>query len=220
MDLCGYDRNPENHYVGGKPFNTKHKLNECKHIKPVKQKKRGLGLDRNEAIAEADEDKTAFFTENGVFCYRKMPFGLKNAGATYQRLVNKVPPGAYTVPTERDKRLVPIYFVSRVLQGAELNYPGLEKLILALVHAARRLRRYFQAHLIWVLTDKPIKQTFAKPEKSGRITKWVIELGEHEIKFKDRDSVKRASSFDGSGAGLMLISSEGKEYTYALRFKF
>ncbi|GJT15656.1 reverse transcriptase domain-containing protein [Tanacetum coccineum] len=42
---------------------------------------------------------------------------------------------------KRDKRQLPIYFVSRVLQGAELNYPALEKLILALVHATRRLRR-------------------------------------------------------------------------------
>ncbi|GKD77657.1 reverse transcriptase domain-containing protein [Tanacetum coccineum] len=41
-------------------------------------------------MAEGDEDKTAFFTGKGVFCYRKMPFGLKNAGATYQRLVDKV----------------------------------------------------------------------------------------------------------------------------------
>ncbi|GJR61754.1 reverse transcriptase domain-containing protein [Tanacetum coccineum] len=41
-------------------------------------------------MAEGDEDKTTFFTEKGVFCYRKTPFGLKNAGATYQRLVDKV----------------------------------------------------------------------------------------------------------------------------------
>ncbi|GKC12977.1 ribonuclease H-like domain-containing protein, partial [Tanacetum coccineum] len=41
-------------------------------------------------MAEGDEDKTAFFVGEGVFCYRKMPFGLKNAGATYQRLVDKV----------------------------------------------------------------------------------------------------------------------------------
>ncbi|GKA98787.1 reverse transcriptase domain-containing protein, partial [Tanacetum coccineum] len=64
---------------------------------------------------------------------------------------------------EREKRQVPIYLVSSILQGSELNYPKLEKLILALVHAARRLR-----------------------------------------------------SSDGSGAGIMLVSLEGKEYTYVI----
>nr|GEZ54065.1 reverse transcriptase domain-containing protein [Tanacetum cinerariifolium] len=39
--------------------------------------------------AESDEEKTAFHTGQGVYCYTKMPFGLKNAGATYQRLVDK-----------------------------------------------------------------------------------------------------------------------------------
>ncbi|GKE72086.1 hypothetical protein Tco_1534127 [Tanacetum coccineum] len=41
-------------------------------------------------MAERDEEKTAFFTREGVFCYKRLPFGLKNAGATYQKLIDKV----------------------------------------------------------------------------------------------------------------------------------
>ncbi|GKD50874.1 reverse transcriptase domain-containing protein [Tanacetum coccineum] len=44
---------------------------------------------------------------------------------------------------ERDGRQIPIYYVSRMLQGAKINYPSMEKLALMLAHAARRLRRYF-----------------------------------------------------------------------------
>ncbi|XP_071700134.1 uncharacterized protein [Rutidosis leptorrhynchoides] len=91
---------------------------------------------------------------------------------------------------ERERIQVPIYFVSRVLQGAEVNYPELEKLMLALVHTARKLRRYFQAHPIIVLTNKQIRQVLMKPEKSGRMAKWAIELGEHDIDFQARHSIK------------------------------
>ncbi|GJR00631.1 reverse transcriptase domain-containing protein [Tanacetum coccineum] len=40
-------------------------------------------------MAKEDEEKTSFITSSGIFCYSKMPFGLKNAGATYQRLVDR-----------------------------------------------------------------------------------------------------------------------------------
>ena len=41
-------------------------------------------------MAPEDEEHTSFVTDQGTYCYKVMPFGLKNAGATYQRLVNKV----------------------------------------------------------------------------------------------------------------------------------
>jgi len=39
---------------------------------------------------EADQEKTSFVTSQGLFCYKIMPFGLKNVGAKYQRLMNKM----------------------------------------------------------------------------------------------------------------------------------
>ena len=41
-------------------------------------------------MAEEDQEKTAFITSQGLYCYQVMPFGLKNVGATYQRLVNQM----------------------------------------------------------------------------------------------------------------------------------
>ncbi|GKD91339.1 reverse transcriptase domain-containing protein, partial [Tanacetum coccineum] len=249
--------------------------------------------------AEEDEEKTAFHTSQGVYCYTKMSFGLKNVGATYQRLVDKAfkkqirrnlevyvddlvikshteqeilrdieetfqtlrrinmklnpkkctfgakegmflghvvnmkgikacPEKAkaviklkslrtlkevqkvekafqdmkqciaelpmVTAPrpkeeliiylcaakeavsavllTVRDSRQLPIYFVSHALQVSKINYSSMEKLVLlALVHASRMLRRYFQAHPIAVITDQAIKQILSRPENAKRILK-------------------------------------------------
>nr|KAJ0209871.1 hypothetical protein LSAT_V11C400159220 [Lactuca sativa] len=99
----------------------------------------------------------------------------------------------------------PVYFVSRKLQGPELKYPTLEKLVLALIYAARRLRRYFQAYQIEVLTNCPIKQILLKPETSGRLAKWVIELGEHDISYRPRMSIKGKTLADF----LLEIPGEG-----------
>ena len=41
-------------------------------------------------MKEEDQEKTSFVTSQRLFCYKVMPFGLKNAGETYQRLMNKM----------------------------------------------------------------------------------------------------------------------------------
>nr|GEU32536.1 reverse transcriptase domain-containing protein [Tanacetum cinerariifolium] len=92
--------------------------------------------------------------------------------------------------TKRDEKQMPIYFVSRALQGPRINKTPMEKLILALVSATKRLKRYFQAHTIVVITDKPIKQMLSNPEVAGRLLKWRFELEEHDIHYRPRTSVK------------------------------
>nr|GEX81251.1 reverse transcriptase domain-containing protein [Tanacetum cinerariifolium] len=91
---------------------------------------------------------------------------------------------------EKDEKQMHIYFVSHTLQGLKINYTPMEKLILALVSASKRLKRYFQAHTIVVITDQPIKHMLSNPEVAGRLLKWRFELEEHNIHYRLRTSIK------------------------------
>ena len=66
----------------------------------------------------------------------------------------------------------------------------MERLILALVTAARKLRHYFQAHTIEIPTEYPMKQVLHKLETSGRLMKWAIELSEFDIIYKPKTAIK------------------------------
>ena len=92
----------------------------------------------------------------------------------------------------RDKDRVQhlVYYCSRALRGAEERYPKMEKLILESVTTARKLRPYFQAHTIEIPTEYPMKQLLHKPETSGRLMKWAIELSEFDIIYKPKTAIK------------------------------
>ena len=66
----------------------------------------------------------------------------------------------------------------------------MEKLILALVTVARKLRPYFQAYNIEVPTEYPMKQVLHKPKTSRRLMKWAIELSEFYIRYKRKTAIK------------------------------
>ena len=57
---------------------------------------------------------------------------------------------------EEDKVQKPVYYANRALHRAKERYPPMEKLTFALVTVARKLKPYFQAHTVIVLTDKPL----------------------------------------------------------------
>ena len=63
----------------------------------------------------------------------------------------------------------PVYFISRAFRGAEERYPRMEKLAFAFITAAQKLKPYFQAYTIIVLTDQPLKRAMSSPKAAGRM---------------------------------------------------
>jgi hypothetical protein len=59
----------------------------------------------------------------------------------------------------------------------------MEKLAFSLIISSRKLRPYFQAHTIRVLTEYPLKKVMRKLDLSGKLANWAIELGEFNIEF-------------------------------------
>ena len=65
----------------------------------------------------------------------------------------------------------PVYYVSKSLNETEVRYLPLEKAILAVVHATRKLPHYFQAHTVVILTQLPLKSVLRSADYTGRIAK-------------------------------------------------
>uniref|UniRef100_A0A2N9HZD1 RNA-directed DNA polymerase n=1 Tax=Fagus sylvatica TaxID=28930 RepID=A0A2N9HZD1_FAGSY len=205
-------------------------------------------------VDENDQEKTSFITSRGLFCYKAMSFGLKNVGATYQRLMNrmfhdqigrnvevyvddmlvkskeedshlddlgktfktlrkyqmKLNPSEELYlylavsPTtinsallrEEDGRQLPVYYTSRALRGVDEKYPPMEKLAFVLVMALRKLRPYFQAHTVIVLTNHPLRKAMNKPDTTRRLIQWSIELREFDIDYRPRTAIKAQALAD------------------------
>ncbi|WJX58397.1 hypothetical protein P8452_43858 [Trifolium repens] len=141
-----------------------------------------------------------------------------------------------------------VYFVSRTFKGAEAKYQKIDKLSLAVIVTARKLRQYFQSHKIVVKTDYPIKNVLRKPDLAGRMVAWSVELSEFDVTFSPRGAIKSqiladfllelttpaeenseqpwtlsvdgASNIKGSGAGVVLEGPDGVLIEQSLRFAF
>jgi hypothetical protein len=70
---------------------------------------------------------------------------------------------------DKGKYQSPTYFVSEVLSGSKLLYSELQKIAYAVIMATRKLRHYFKAHKVTVLTDQPLNNLFINKEASSRI---------------------------------------------------
>ncbi|KAL0421110.1 UNVERIFIED_CONTAM: hypothetical protein Slati_3133900 [Sesamum latifolium] len=145
---------------------------------------------------------------------------------------------------------MPIYYVSKILNGAEGRYTPIEKMALQVVIIARKLRPYFLTHPVGVKTNMPLKQTLKKPDTSGCLIKWTVELSEYDISYLPRTMIKAqtladfvsemtgappeetskdekwllhidgSSTTQGSGAGIVITSPQGEDLEFANKFDF
>jgi hypothetical protein len=113
-----------------------------------------------------------------------------------------------SVDPRRQRRSEPVYFTNRALHGAKERYSQIEKLAFALVVLARRLRLYFQAHAIKVLIEYPMKKVLQKPNILGSVVNLVIELGEFDIEFLSRTTIKGQTLVDSLVEFYNVLKSE------------
>ena len=86
---------------------------------------------------------------------------------------------------EEGRMQKPVYYTSKALRGAEGRYSLIE-----LIMASKELRHYFQAHIINVMTDHPLKKAMNKLEAAGLLIQWVVELSEFDNKYQPRHTIK------------------------------
>ncbi|XP_070036802.1 uncharacterized protein [Nicotiana tomentosiformis] len=181
-------------------------------------------------MAPKDEELTAFRTPKDIYCYKVMPFGLKNAGATYQRamqnifddLLHKnvecyvddlVPPvlaapipekslilyisaqetsvGALLAQENSEGKENSLYYLSRMITPNELNYSPIKKLCLSLVFSIQKLKHYFQAHVVRLVSRaNPIKFVMSKPVLNDRLARWYLQFQQFEIVYIPQKAIK------------------------------
>ncbi|GJY68936.1 reverse transcriptase domain-containing protein [Tanacetum coccineum] len=231
-------------------------------------------------MEESDEEKTAFHTSQGVYCYTKMPFGLKNDGATYQRLVDKAFDSQVgrNIEVYVDDLVIKSHTEAEMLRDIDETFCTLRKINMKLNPKKctfGAVEGMFLGYMISPEGIQPIKQAFKqlkqhllelpllvapKPKEElivymstthGAINAVLMTerdmgststsvkgqiLADFLIKKQDKSPPDTSvvetqqepwtlfmdgSSFvDGSGAGLILTSPEGTEFTYELRFQF
>lgn len=84
----------------------------------------------------------------------------------------------------------PVYYISQAFQGTRARYPRVEKLAFALIIASRKLRPYFQAHIVLVMTDQPLQKAMGRPNAAGRMVQWAVEFSQFDIDYRPRTTIK------------------------------
>ena len=90
----------------------------------------------------------------------------------------------------------PIYFVSEVLSESKVLYPSIQKILYAILITSWKLCHYFDEYKISVVTAFLQADILHNRDATGRISKWAVELGALELRFKPRTTIKSQAQVD------------------------
>lgn len=152
-----------------------------------------------------------------------------------------------------------MYFISAVLREARERYPEIQKLLLGVLIASRKLRHYFKVHRVTVVTSFSLERVLHNHSAFGRITEWALELSGFDLHFINTQVIKSKAlanfvvewtptpaareeeqsslpgnedserwimyfdgsfSFNGMGAGVLLMSPSGEHLKYVVQMLF
>jgi ribonuclease HI len=91
----------------------------------------------------------------------------------------------HALPVQR-----PVYYISEVLSETKARYPQIQKLLYTMVLARCKLRQYFEAHPVTVVSSFPLGEIIRNPDAAGRIAKWSVELMGETLAYAPRKAIK------------------------------
>jgi hypothetical protein len=91
----------------------------------------------------------------------------------------------HALPVQR-----PVYYINEVLSETKARYPQIHKLLYTAVLARCKLRLYFEAHPVTVVSSFPLGEIIRKPDVAGRIAKWSVELMGETLAYVPRKAIK------------------------------
>ena len=89
-----------------------------------------------------------------------------------------------------------VYYLSEVLSISKQNYPHYQKMCYGVYLTTKKLKQYFQEHVVTVVSTTPIGEIIGWRDASGRVVKWAIQLAGHTILYEPRTAIKSQALAD------------------------